>query len=207
MIPTLLITLREVIEAALIVATIIGMLTKLNQTNQIKTVWTATTCALALSFLFVFGGSILGMNMQKIYTPAAEKILYILSAVFITWTVFFLHNQIGLKKLHLSQGVFLLTLTAVLREGIEIALFLSTVYLTNTPFAILTGFVSGIILGIGISVLFFSATIHMSMHVAFRVISFLLILVAGNLLTHALPLYVGLTYIFLMHRWVFVRSR
>jgi high-affinity Fe2+/Pb2+ permease len=38
MIPAFLITFREVIEASLIVVTILGILTKLNQINDIKTV-------------------------------------------------------------------------------------------------------------------------------------------------------------------------
>lgn len=227
MIPTLLITLREVIEASLIVATILGMLTKAKLKNHIKTVWVATSAALAISFFLVFGGSMIGVNIQQIYTATTEGILYIVSAFFITWAVFFLHNQFGRKKMHLLQtmketiarrGIFMLTFTAVLREGIEIALFLSTVYLTSRPVAIITGFAGGIVLGILISALFFSATVRMPVYWAFRATSFLLIIFAGQLLAkgvgefrfntiQTLPALAGLTYIFLMHRWVFVRSR
>lgn len=227
MIPAFLITLREVIEASLIVATILGVLTNLHQDKKIKTVWSATACALAASFLLVFFGSTLGVNIQKIYTPATEGFLSILSAFFITWAVFTLHNRFARKKMHLlsrmketikQDGIFLFTFTSVFREGIEIALFLSTQYVTNVPLAVITGFAGGIAAGIFISLLFFYGTIHMPVFWAFRATSYLLILVAGISLARGLsefhvqtittiPAIAGLTYIFLMHRWVFVRSR
>lgn len=227
MIPTLLITLREVVEASLIVATILGMLVKLNQRERMKTVWVAAISALFISFLLVFGGSLVGLNIQKLYTGNVEGVLFILSACFITWAVFFLHNQFGHKKVHFLQtmkdslerrGLFILTFTAVLREGIEVALFLSTIYLTSTPAAIVTGFAGGAAIGIIISFAFFTASIRMPVFWAFRGTSLLLIIFAGGLLAQGigefrlntvqtLPTIVGLTYIFLMHRWVFVHSR
>ena len=156
MIPTLLITLREVIEASLIVATILGILVKLHQKESIKTVWIATASALIISFLLVFAGSAIGLNIQKLYAghaePLIEGTLFIVSAFFVTWAVFVLHKHFARKIMHMLQrvketiardekrGIFFLTFTAVLREGVEIALFLSTMYLTSSPTAIIMGF-------------------------------------------------------------------
>lgn len=227
MIPTLLITFREVIEAALIVATILGMLVKLNLQQKIKTVWAASVSALAASFLIVYVASIAGTSIQKIYSSTTEGILYIISALFVTWAVFFLHTRFGRKKMHqletlkhdiVGPGLFLLTFTAVMREGMEIALFLSTIYLTSSPAAIVLGFTGGILFGVAVSILFFHASIRIPVYWAFRVASYLLILTAGNLLAQGvsdfpvrnvttIPTIAALTYIFLMHRWVFVRSR
>ena len=235
MIPTLLITLREVIEASLIVATILGILSKLHQRVQVKAVWTASILALAASFLLVLGGSMIGVNVSKIFDgPGIEGSLYILSAFFVTWAVFFLHNHFAHKKVELlskiretiaRDGIPAFTFVAVFREGIEISLFLSTLYLTNSPISIIAGFGAGIALGVFISFLFFRATIRLPVYWAFRITSLLLILVAGNLLAqgtsqllefvpmgsmhsiNTLPLIAALTYIFVMHRWVFVRSR
>lgn len=235
MVPTLLITLREVIEASLIVATILGILTKLNQKKQIKTVWVATILALAASFLLVLGGSLIGVNVARVFEgPGVEGALYVLSAFFVTWAVFFLHNHFAKKKMQLlsrirdtltANGIFAFTFIAVFREGIEITLFLSTLYITNTPITIIGGFGGGLMLGIFISFLFFRATIRMPVFWAFRATSFLLILFAGNLLAQGvgellkfipfhiansmstLPLIAATSYIFLMHRWVFVLKR
>jgi high-affinity iron transporter len=227
MLPTFLITLREVIEASLIVATILGMLVKLKQYESLKTVWVAAASALLTSFALVFGGSLYGVRIQKLYTTNIEGLLFILSACFITWAVFFLHTHFGKKKMHFletlkdsvtGRGLFMLTFTAVLREGIEIALFLSTIYLTNTPLAVVTGFAGGVAAGILISFAFFTASIRLPVFWAFRGTSILLILLAGRLLAQGvgefrvntiqtLPALTALTYIFVMHRWVFVRSR
>lgn len=266
MIPTLLITLREVIEASLIVATILGILVKLNQKESIRIVWSAAASALAVSFLLVFAGSSIGVNVQKLYRgpsePLSEGILFIVSAFFVTWAVFVLHKHFARKKMHILQqvkdtlardenrGIFFLTFTAVLREGIEIVLFLSTMYLTSSPPAIIAGFAGGVTLGLLVSLLFFSATIRMPVYYAFRVTSFLLIIFAGGLLArgigefvefipipmlptltftflpmtstflggliqtmfgitrnmHATAAISYITYIFIMHRRVFLRS-
>lgn len=198
MLPTLLITLREVIEASLIVATILGILTKLRKTDHVRAVWAGTYAALTASFLLVFGGSAIGVSIQKLYDGESEAliegVLFIISAFFVTWAVFVIHKQFARQKMHLLQtvkdaalnsersGIFLLTFTAVLREGIEIVLFLSTLYLTTSPTAIMTGFAGGILAGLGISFLFFSAAVRLPVYWAFRTTSYLLIVFAAGLL-------------------------
>src|SRR5438105_375431 len=108
MIPTLLITLREVIEAALIVATILGILTKLHHKKGMKTVWAATMTAFGISALLVGVGSLVGLEVQEFYKhieAPIEGTLMILSAGFITWAVFFLHKQFAHYKVALLQKV------------------------------------------------------------------------------------------------------
>lgn len=198
MLPAFLITFREVIEASLIVATILGILVKLNQTKGIKTVWLATGAATIMSVLLLIGGSLFGLKMQEVYSGKTgvivEGILMITSAVFITWAVFFLHKYFGKYKAKLLQkirktveeqeqkGLFILAFTAVLREGFEIVLFLSTVYFSSQPKEILTGFLGGLGGGLLLSLAFFAATLKMPVFYAFRVTSILLILFAGGLL-------------------------
>lgn len=198
MIPSLLITFREVIEASLIVATILGILVKLNQKKSIKTVWVATGAAAIASLGLLIGGSLLGLKVQELYTGKTEEliegILMVTSAVFITWAVFFLHKYFAQYKTKLLQKIkstvvkeeqkslFLLVFTAVFREGFEIVLFLSTIYFSSDPGSILTGFSTGILLGLLLSFGLFSATLKMPVFYAFRVTSVLLILFAGGLL-------------------------
>ncbi len=198
MIPSLLITFREVIEAALIVATIMGILTKLGQKRNIKTVWIATLTAAAASILLLVGGSIAGVKVQEIYTGKTEElieaILMTTSALFITWTVFFFHNYFGRYKTKLlrklkqtveqrqQRGLFVLTFTAVVREGFEIVLFLSTIYVSSNPQQILGGFAVGAALALLVCYGLFAATLRMPVFYAFRVTSALLILFAAGLL-------------------------
>lgn len=202
MIPAFLITFREVIEASLIVATILGILVKLNQTKGIKTVWYATAAATALSISLLGVGSIFGLKVQEIYSGRVEElvegVLMITSAVFITWAVFFLHTYFTQYKVRLLQkvketvekeeqrGLFILVFTAVFREGFEIVLFLTTIYFSSDPQSIFAGFGAGLVGGLLISLALFSATLKMPIYYAFRVTSILLILFAGGLLVHGI---------------------
>lgn len=198
MLPAFLITFREVIEASLIVATILGILTKLNQKKGIRTVWFATTCAALTSILLLVAGSVFGFQIQKIYTGKIEEIiegiLMITSAVFITWAVFFLHKYFSRYKVKLLQkvqvivekeeqkGLFILAFTAVFREGIEIVLFLTTIYFSSSPQQVFTGFSAGLVGGLLVSLALFGATLRLPVYYAFRVTSGLLILFAAGLL-------------------------
>ena len=199
MLPSLLITFREVIEAALIVATILGILTKLDQKKEIKTVWLATGAAATLSILLLIAGSIAGIRIQELYAGTTEKLiegmLMLASAFFITTAVFFLHNYFGHYKAKLlahlketveqqkQRGLFALVFTAVFREGFEIVLFLSTVYLSSNPQQILGGFAAGATLALLVCFGLFAATIRMPVFYAFRITSGLLILFAAGLLS------------------------
>lgn len=198
MIPSFLITLREVIEASLIVATILGILTKLNQRKGIRTVWLATSAATIVSIALLGLGSILGIRVQEIYSGKTEELiegmLMMLSAAFITWAVFFLHKYFAQYKTHLlvkikktveteeQRGLFWLAFTAVFREGFEIVLFLSTIFFSSNPTSIFIGFSGGLAGGLIIAFGLFAATVRFPLLYAFRVTSALLILFAGGLL-------------------------
>ena len=202
MLPAFLITFREVIEASLIVATILGILVKLKQTKGIKTVWLATALAVLVSILLLGLGSLFGLKMQELYSGKTEEIIegifMITSAVFITYAVFFLHKYFSKYKVHLlkkiketvekneQKGLFILVFTAVLREGFEIVLFLSTIYFSSNPQSIFTGFIGGIVGGLLVSLALFGATLKMPVYVAFRATSILLILFAAGLLARGI---------------------
>ncbi|KKQ38172.1 MAG: Iron permease FTR1 [Candidatus Roizmanbacteria bacterium GW2011_GWA2_37_7] len=198
MVPAFLITFREVIEATFIVATILGILYKLNHTKSIKTAWYATGFATAASILLLALASIFGLKMQEIYSGTLERtiegVLMITSSLFITWAVFFLHNFFGRQKLLLLQkmkntigtqeqkGIFILVFTAVFREGFEIVLFLSTIYFSSDPLRVFSGFGLGLLCGIIVSFAFFSATLKLPVYYTFKGTSVLLILFAAGLM-------------------------
>lgn len=198
MFPAFLITFREVIEASLIVATILGILVKLKQTKGVKTVWIATVAAAILSILLLGLGSLFGVKVREVYSGSIEEtvegMLMIISAVFITWAVFFLHKYFAKQKVKLLQkvkktveqeeqkGLFILVFTAVFREGFEIVLFLTTIYFSSNPQSIIAGFTGGAVAALLISLALFSATLRMPIYYAFRTTSILLILFAAGLL-------------------------
>jgi len=198
MLPAFLITFREVIEASLIVATILGILVKLKQKKGVKSVWLATLAGGGVSIILLAIGSLVGVKVQEIYSGKTEEliegIMMVTSAFFITWAVFFLHNYFCRYKTRLLQkinssveseeqkGLFWLTFTAVFREGIEVVLFLSTIYLSSNPQRIFSGFVLGAAGALMVSFGLFTATLRLPIFYAFRITSLLLILFAAGLL-------------------------
>lgn len=213
MLPSLLITFREVLEASLIVATILGILSKIGQKKEIRTVWLATACAGTLSIALLLAGSMMGIKIQELYTGITEQliegILMTISAIFITWAVFFLHNYFGRYKtillstlkekveLQEQRGLFILVFTAVFREGFEIVLFLSTIYFSSNPTQILGGFAIGAGAALLLCFGLFTATIRMPIYFAFKMTSGLLILFAAGLLAHGVHEFTEAGVIFL----------
>lgn len=197
MLPSFLITLREVIEAMIIVATLLGIISKLKWDGAVKTVWIATLSAGVLSIVLVSLGSIFGFQLQKFYSGQVEQItegiLMTISALFITWAVFFLHRFFSQQKGILlksvkktiqnqqTKGLFILVFTAVFREGFEIALFLMSIYLSTSPKEVALGFMGGLALGILISFAFFKTSTRLPVQYAFRISTILLVLFAAGL--------------------------
>lgn len=228
MFPAFLITLREVIEASLIVATILGILVKLNQKNSIKTVWIASGSAALASVLLLILGSLLGLQVSELYEKNEayiEGVLMVTSALFITWAVFFLHKYFSgfktqlLKKVKKTieseeqKGLFILVFTAVFREGFEIVLFLSTIFFSSNPQQIFIGFTGGILGGLLISLALFKATLKAPIYYAFRVSSMLLILFAAGLFARGvhefaevglIPELAKVTFSFIPQKGVFI---
>lgn len=197
MFPVFLISFREVIEASIIVATVIGILKKMKLNGYLHTVWAGVIGASILSFVLLFLASLAGVKIQEFYHGKTEEIiegvLMIVSGVFITWAVFFLHAFFSIQKGKLLHKVkssvesgkktslFILVFTAVFREGFEIVLFLSTIFLSAKPENIFPGFMLGIGAGLFVSFLFFNATYRLPIIYAFRMSSALLILFAAGL--------------------------
>lgn len=198
MFPSFLITIREVIEASLIVATVLGILVKLDRREEIKTVWLGAGGAAFVSAVLLALGSLLGIKVQELYAGRIEEItegtLMAVSALFITWAVFFLHTYFAQYKVRLlkkvktvveqrkKHGLFFLVFTAVLREGSEIVLFLTTIYFSSQPAPILSGFMLGLAGGLVVSFAFFWGTVKLPVYWAFRFSSIMLILFAAGLL-------------------------
>lgn len=202
MLPAYIIAFRESIEASVIVATVIGLLMKLRYRHEIRHVWAAAGCAVLTVSAVIAAAALLGDRFQAVFDEDAregiEAMLSVVSAVFITWAVLFLHRTFARGKVRFlsnlrsvpgtraGAAVFLATFTGVVREGIEIALFLSTTYLTSHASGILIGVTAGILSGVAVSVGLFTTTLRLSVRYAFRASTVLLILFAGGMVANSI---------------------
>ncbi len=131
-----LITLREGIEAALIISILLAYLRHLERTDRFWLIWTGTAAAVVVSL--AVGGVVFSVS-GELEEPAEQVFegLATLSAVgVLTWMIFWMRRQGARLKAELQQRVDValatgsllalgsLAFVAVLREGIETVLFL-----------------------------------------------------------------------------------
>jgi len=201
MIAAFLISFREILEATIIVVTIAAALTATHQHKAVQTVIFASITAIISSAILLLISSLTGAWLHDIYEEKEEfieGILLLISATFITWAVFVLHQFLSSLQKHVissiqssihkmeRRGLFFLVYTAIIREGIEIVLFLSTVLLANSPMAIMGGFTLGLIAALGISGGLYMATSKLPIQKALSVTNLLLILYAAGMFVHAI---------------------
>lgn len=197
MFPAFLLALREGLEAALIIGIVLGALRKMNRLDLKPAVWFGTLSAVLVSLLI--GGLLtaLGMSLDGKAEEIFEGFTMLLAAGILTWVIFWMNRQSRHLRVELESGVrkaavagagrsalFGLAFLAVVREGIELALFL-----TATAFALQTGqTLLGALLGLAAAILLgwllFSAALRLDLRRFFQVTSILLILFAAGLVAH-----------------------
>ncbi len=197
MFPAFLLSLREGLEAALIVGIVLGILIKLNRNDLKSAIWLGVGSAVTVSL--IVGGFLtaLGSSFEGKVEQVFEGVTMLLAAGILTWMIFWMNRQ-GRQFQNKIEGdvrkaviikssrraIFWLAFFAVVREGIELALFL-----TATTFAVQGGSVMiGALIGLGAAVLLgwllFSASIRLDVKQFFQVTGVLLILFAAGLVAH-----------------------
>ena len=196
MLPSYLLSLREGIEAALIIGIVLGALRQMRRSDLSRAVWLGVAAASALSVLAGILLTALGLGLEESAEALFEGTTMLLAAGVLTWMIFWMSRQARSLKAELESGVhraafadggrglFVLAFLAVLREGIELALFLVASVFASTVQATLLG----AFLGLGTAVLLgwslFATTVRLDLRRFFRVTGFLLILFAAGLVAH-----------------------
>lgn len=196
MAPSFLLSLREGIEAALIIGIVLGALRKLNRNDSSRLVWYGAASAAVLSLLSAWILTGIGATLEGAAEQIFEGITMFLAAGVLTWMIFWMHKQSRTIKSELEtdvrratmrtgkQALFLLAFFAVLREGIELALFLTASAFASgareTLIGALFGLAAAAILGWGL----FASTIRLDLRRFFQVTGVLLVLFAAGLVAH-----------------------
>jgi high-affinity iron transporter len=196
MFPSYLLSLREGIEAALIIGIVLGALRQMHRTDLSSAVWIGVISASALSVLAGILLTMLGLSFEGSAEQIFEGITMLLAAGVLTWMIFWMSRQARNIKGELESGVhkaafeggkrglFALAFLAVLREGIELALFLvASVFASDVQQTLIGAF-----LGLGTAALLgwslFATTVRLDLRRFFQVTGFLLILFAAGLVAH-----------------------
>lgn len=196
MLSSFLLSLREGLEAALIIGIVLGALQKMNRSHLGPIVWSGAISASLLSLLAAFAMLRVGATLEGVTEQIFEGITMLLAASVLTWMIFWMQRQARSLRNELEANVrraafhsgrkalFSLAFLAVLREGIELALFLTAAAITAGGQSTLVGAVLGLGGSALLGWLLFASTVRLNLNRFFMLTSTLLILFAGGLVAH-----------------------
>lgn len=196
MIAGFLLALREGLEAALIIGIVLGTLRKTNRDDLRPVVWlgvgSAALTSAALGIIFYLVGISFSGRGEAIF----EGITMLLAAGVLTWMIFWMNRNSRQVSLGLEnevrqatqkegkRAIFLVSFLAVVREGIELALFLLATAFAAGAQATLVGALLGLAASIGLAWFLFASLIKLNVRRFFQVTSIVLIFVAAGLVAH-----------------------
>ncbi len=193
MLQAFIITLREGVEASLIVGIVFAYLTKIGRPELKKTVFWALSSAIAAS---VLGAVILAHTQFN--SDIFEGWVMLAAAAFVVSMIWFMHKtarsmkgeiEVKLAKAAASTsklGLFFFVFLLVLREGVETVLILSAVSLNSTELLSFTGTMLGITVSVVFGVMFIRGSVKINLQRFFRVTSVILYFVTFQLIVSGL---------------------
>jgi high-affinity iron transporter len=186
-----IITFRECLEATLIVGIVYTFLQKTKMNHQIKYLWSAVGSAIVASILVAL---LLNNITEKMASNAMAKLfeavfMYI-TAGLLLYVVFWLSKSISNRQAlealastaskSSKWGIFFLIFFAILREGFETVMFLTSTSMQTSTFSY-SGFSLGIILACLIGYLIFSQGKKINLKPFFATTTFCLVLFAAGM--------------------------
>src|SRR5438128_4997798 len=193
MIQAFIVTLREGVEAALIVAITLAYLSKIGRNDLRKSVY----AALVAAFVGSIGVAVL-LSRTKWNQDVFEGWIMLAAAVFVATMIIFmmrtgrkLKGQIEGKLGSLAQegshsGIFLFIFLMVLRSGGETVLTLAGVSLTSTELMSFLGTLFGVIAAVLFGVMFVKGSVPINLQKFFRITTVILFFVAAQLIISGL---------------------
>jgi high-affinity iron transporter len=197
MIASFFLSLREGVEAALIIGIVLAALAKTDRKGLNSSVWQGAIAAVILSILAGLGFNWIGAEFEGRSEQIFEGTAMLIAAVFLSWMIIWLQQQSVSAKDKLEVEVreasqlkrsrtalFGLAFLSVGREGFELALFLTAIQMTSTGIQILTGAILGLIVAAVFGWVTFRSSKRLSLRNFFRATNIILILFAAGLLAH-----------------------
>jgi FTR1 family protein len=188
MLQAFIITLREGVEAALIVGITLAYLAKIGRDDLRKTVY----AALGAAFVGSIGVAVVISRLNWNEDVFEGWVMLVAAFFVITMVIFMMKTGRRLKgeiegKVGLLAGndawigLFFFVFLMVLREGAETVLILSAVSLNSTELMSFLGTLLGVLAAIAFGVMFVKGSVRINLQKFFRVTTAILFLVAAQL--------------------------
>jgi high-affinity iron transporter len=151
--------------------------------------------------------TLLGLSFEGRAEQIYEGVTMLLAAGILTWMIFWMNTQAKNIRSELEEGVnkaavryatgrraiFWLAFVAVVREGVELALFITAAFFAGNNDNLMANIIltlTGVVLGLGTSILLgwslLAATARLNLKRFFQVTGYLLILFAAGLVAHGI---------------------
>ena len=191
MFEALVVTLREGVEAALVVGIILAYLKKTGREKLNRSVFQGLGAGIAASVVCAVLFARLGITEE-----AYEGWLMLLGSLFVASMVYWMWRTAKGLKREIEQrvealtsrssgavaaGLFLLTFLLILREGVETVLFLGAIELTTDSLLAWFGGLLGLVLAVLFGFAFVRGTVRVDLGRFFKVTEIVLLLLAAQL--------------------------
>jgi high-affinity iron transporter len=193
MLEAFIVTLREGVEAALIVGITLAYLSKINRSELRKSVY----AALISAFVGSLGVAAL-LSRTRWNQDIFEGWVMLAAAFFVVTMIIFMmktgrklkgeiEGKVGLLAgKNASFGLFAFVFLMVLREGVETVLILSAVSLNSTELLSFMGTFLGVVAAVVFGVMFVKGSVRINLQKFFRVTTVILFFVAAQLVISGL---------------------
>ena len=156
MFPSFLLSLREGLEAALIIGIVLGALRQMKRSDLKPAIWLGAGSAVVVSLLGAVALTLVGAEFEGRAEEIFEGVAMLLAAGILTWMIFWMRGHARTIKQDLetdvrratlgtgAKALFALAFFSVAREGLELALFLVAASAATDTLQTIIGAGSGI---------------------------------------------------------------
>src|SRR3954454_15353101 len=180
-------TFREGLEAALIIAIMLGYLKKVGRLEHRYAVWAGALSAASLAVACTVVLALLGNTFEDPAKAIYEGATSLLAVGILTYMIFWMSRHAPYIKGALEQsmkasfvggaawGLFGVAFLTVAREGVETALFLSASAFQTSGAATLFGGIVGLLLSIAAAYAVYIAGARLNLRLFFKIAGFMLV--------------------------------
>jgi high-affinity iron transporter len=192
------ITLREGVEAALIVGIVAAFLVRKGRGDALRPMWLGVGLALGLCAAVAVGLRLAGGELPERPQEGLETVVSLIAVGFVSYMIVWMRRHArGLRSVLEGEaatalaagsalGLVMMAFLAVLREGFETAVFLLAVFQdTSNPGSAGTGAVLGLITAVALGIALYRGGLKINLSRFFRATGLVLVLVAAGLLATA----------------------
>lgn len=191
MLQSLIVTLREGVEAALLIGIVVAYLNKSGRSQYIRIVYAALGTAILASI-----GAAYLLRRANVNEELMGGVVLIVAAVFVATMVYWMHRTSKTLKRGIEErlenistgegssafGVFAFVFLMVFREGAETVLMLSAVSMNSDDLLNFFGGVIGLALAVIFGIVFVRGTVRLDLRKFFKVTTVILLCVVFQLL-------------------------